>query len=282
MSEKIYNFIRNFFCIEMIYLKNLTAICLVLLLTACGSVPITGRKQLTLVSDQEVLSLSNQSFTDYMKTAKVSSNTAKTQQVQRVGNKIAKAVESYLRNNGMESAVSQMKWQFVLVSDQTPNAFALPGGKVVVNEGILPYTQTDDGLAVVIGHEIAHAVAKHSNERLSQQMLLQYGGTALDALMQNKTAASRQLASSVYGLGAQVGVMLPFSRKQEYEADHLGLIFMAIAGYDVYAAPKFWTKMSSLTTEGGGTPEFMSTHPSDANRIKQINSIIPEALKYKK
>lgn len=263
-------------------MKNIIAICIILLFTACGSVPITGRKQLTLVSDQEVLSLSNQSFTDYMKTAKISSNTTEKQQVQRVGSKIAQAVETYLRNNGMESAVSQMQWQFVLVNDATPNAFALPGGKVVVNEGILPYTQTDDGLAVVIGHEIAHAIAKHSNERLSQQMLLQYGGTALDVLMQNKTAVSRQLAASVYGLGAQVGVMLPFSRKQEYEADHLGLIFMAMAGYDVYAAPKFWTRMSSLTSENGGTPEFMSTHPSDANRIKQINASIPEALKYKK
>ena len=266
----------------MMNLKNILLICLMGLLTACGVVPITGRKQLNLVSDQEVLSLSNKFFMDYMETAQISSNASKREQVERVGSRMAQAVESYLRDNGMESAVNQMQWEFVLVTDPTPNAFALPGGKVVVNEGILPYTQTDDGLAVVIGHEIAHAVAKHSNERLSQQILLQYGGTALDLLMQNKTEASRQLAASVYGLGAQVGVMLPFSRQQEYEADRLGLIFLALAGYDVYVAPTFWTNMSALASGNGETPEFMSTHPSDANRIKQINATIPEALKYKK
>lgn len=259
----------------------LFAVCCGVLFPSCSTVPVTGRRQLSLVSDQEVLALSNQSFTDYMKSAKVSSNTVAAQQVKRVGGRIAQAVESYLKSHGMAADLDQYKWQFVLVADPTPNAFAMPGGKVVVNEGILPYTKDDNGLAVVLGHEIAHAVARHSSERISQQMLVQYGNTALNALMSEKSSTAQALASSVYGLGAQYGVMLPYSRKHEYEADRLGLIFMAMAGYDVNQAPKFWTRMSQMSGSGS-TPQFMSTHPSDANRIKEIQAAIPEALKYKK
>lgn len=149
------------------------------IMLGCSSVPLTGRRQLNLVSDQEVLALSNQSFSDYMKTAKVSTDYMKTLQVARVGQRIANAVMSFLRNNGMTADAASYNWQFVLVNDNTPNAFCMPGGKVVVNTGILPYTLDDDGLAVVLGHEIAHAVAKHSSERISQQMLVQYGGVAV-------------------------------------------------------------------------------------------------------
>ncbi|MEG1188758.1 MAG: M48 family metallopeptidase, partial [Bacteroidales bacterium] len=158
--------------------------------------------------------------------------------------------------------------------DKTPNAFCLPGGKVVVYDGILPYTKTETGLAVVLGHEIAHAVAKHSNERISQQMLVQTGGSVLNALLGAKSTTTQNIVSSIYGLGANYGVMLPFSRKQEYEADKLGLIFMAMAGYNPAEAVEFWNRMSNGST--ASTPEFMSTHPADANRIKYLRSILPE------
>lgn len=246
-------------------------------MSSCSTVALTGRKQLLLVSDSEVMSLSNQSFTDYMKTAKPSTNAQNTAMVVRVGKNIATAVETYLKANGRSSDIGQFAWEFHLVQDATPNAFCMPGGKIVVNEGILPYTQNEAGLAVVLGHEVAHAVAKHSAERISQQMLVSYGGTALGVLLQNKSAATQQLAQTVYGLGSQVGVMLPYSRLNESEADHMGLIFTAMAGYDPQAAIPFWQRMQA---SGGGTPEFLSTHPSDATRIKNLQSLMPEALKY--
>ena len=258
--------------------KYLYILPIVFLSIACGTVPITGRKQFNLVSDAEVLSLSNQSFNDYMKTAKISSNTVQSQQVSRVGNKIVQAVIRYFKNAGLGNEPANYQWQFILVKYKTPNAFALPGGKVVVNDGILPYTQDDDGLAVVLGHEIAHAVVKHSSERLSQQMMAQYGQMAIDALMTGKSNESKKLASTIYGLGAQYGVMLPYSRTQEYEADKLGLIFMTMAGYTPEKAPEFWQRMAANSAT---VPEFMSTHPADGNRIKALQDAIPEARKYK-
>ncbi len=251
----------------------------VLLLTGCSTVAITGRKQLMLVSDAEVLSLSNQSFTDYMKTAKPSTNAQNTAMVERVGRRIANAVETYLREHGRAADVAQFAWEFHLVQDQTPNAFCMPGGKIVVNEGILPYTQDESGLAIVLGHEVAHAVAKHSAERISQQLLLSYGGSVLGAALHTKSSATQNLAQEVYGLGAQYGVMLPYSRGNESEADRLGLIFAAMAGYDPHAAVTFWQRMAQNSQS---VPEFLSTHPSDATRISNIQKLIPEAMKYYK
>ena len=252
---------------------------LIVLISSCSTVALTGRKQLRLVSDEEVMSLSNQSYSEYMKNAKLSANAANTAMVVRVGKKIAAAVETYLRNNGHASEVAQFAWAFHLVQDATPNAFCMPGGKIVVNEGILPYTQTEDGLAVVLGHEVAHAVAKHSAERISQQLLVNYGGAALGMLLQNKSETTRNLAMTVYGLGSQVGVILPYSRLNEGEADHMGIIFTAMAGYDPRAAIPFWQRMSA---GGSSTPEFLSTHPGDTNRIKKLEEWMPEALKYYK
>lgn len=258
--------------------KGILAVFILLLLAGCSSVALTGRKQLLLVSDSEVMSLSNSSFQDYMKTAKPSTNAANTAMVVRVGKRIANAVETYLRNNGMANEIKNFAWEFHLVQDPEPNAFCMPGGKIVVNEGILPYTQTEEGLAIVLGHEVGHAVAKHSAERLSQQMVASYGGQLLSGVLSNKSAATQNLAQQIYGLGAQYGVMLPYSRRNESEADHLGLVFAAMAGYNPQAAIPFWQRMAS----GGSkkVPEFMSTHPSDASRINNIRKLLPEAMKY--
>ncbi len=248
------------------------------LLHGCSSVPVTGRQQLSLVSDQEVLSLSLQQYDDYIKSAPISSDKANTAMVVKVGQNIANAVAAYFQANGMESLLSGYSWDFKLVKDNQVNAFCMPGGKIVVYEGILPYTKSEAGLAVVLGHEVAHAVAKHANERMSQQMVAEYGSAAVGGLLGKSSAAVQTIASTVYGLGAQYGVMLPFNRKQELEADHLGLVFMAIAGYNPNEAIPFWQRMS--TQGSSGTPEFMSTHPSDENRITEIQKYLPDAMRY--
>lgn len=248
-------------------------------LSSCSTVAVTGRKQLLLVSDSEVMSLSNQSFKQYMTTAKPSTDAMQTAMVARVGRRIANAVENYLRANGMSSELQSYAWEFHLIQSKEANAFCMPGGKIVVYEGLLPYTQTEDALAIVLGHEVAHAVAKHSAERMSHQLLANYGAQALGVLMTNKPSTTQTLAQQVYGLGANYGVMLPYSRKNESEADHMGLIFAAMAGYNPEVAVSFWTRMASI---GSSTPEFFSDHPSDVTRIAQIKKEIPEALKYYK
>lgn len=250
------------------------------MMSGCGSVPVTGRKQMLLVSDQEVLTLSLQEYDTFIKSASLSSNKTNTAMVQRVGRNIANAVETYLRNNGYESELANYSWEFNLVKSNEVNAFCMPGGKIVVYEGILPITQNETGLAVVLGHEVAHAVARHANERMSQQVVAQYGSSAVGLALNGESETVKTIASSVYGLGSQYGVMLPFSRKQELEADKLGLIFMAMAGYDPSQAETFWTRMSQ--NSGGSVPEFSSTHPSDETRIKKIREDLPEALKYYK
>ena len=254
-------------------MNNLFLYFTAIMLTGCSTVPITGRRQLSLVSDSQILALSEQSYSQYMSSAKKSSDKAKTDMVACCGRKLQKSVESYFISQGRSSELSNYNWSFELVKDDTPNAFCLPGGRIVVYEGILPYTETEDGLAVVLGHEIAHAVAKHSNERISQQYLLQAGGSVIDILMDTKSTASQAIVSQIYGLGSNVGVMLPFSRKQEYEADELGLIFMSMAGYNPDKALTFWTNMSKKG--GSSTPEFLSTHPADSNRIEAIGNILP-------
>lgn len=245
-----------------------------LLLASCSSVPLTGRKQVLLVSDQEVLSSSLTQYNDYIKSATKSTDKAKSVMVTRVGQKIATATEAYLRQNGMADEVKNFSWEFNLVKDPQVNAFCMPGGKIVVYEGLLPLVSSDDELAVVIGHEVAHAVAKHSNERMSQQLMAQYGAAVLGAAVSNKSTAVQQAANVVYGVGAQYGVMLPFSRKHESEADYMGLVFMTMAGYNPDVAVNFWKKMSA--GKNGSTPEFMSTHPNDATRIAEIQRALPE------
>lgn len=257
----------------------LTLITYILLFAGCGSVPITGRKQLSLVSNQEVLSLSLQQYGEFIKSAPKSTDQTNTALVQKVGRNIANAVETYLKNNGYADQVKDYSWEFNLVKSDQINAFCMPGGKIVVYEGILPYTQNETGLAVVLGHEVAHAVAKHANERMSNQIATEYGTSAVGAALGGTSAGVQQAAAVAIGLGSQYGILLPYSRKQELEADKLGLIFMAMAGYDPSNAATFWQRMSQ---QGSSTPEFMSTHPSDNTRIQQIQKDLPEALKYYK
>ena len=243
------------------------------LLTGCSSVPLTGRKQVLLVSDSEVISSSLTQYNEYIKTAKKSTNQTQTAMVTRVGKKIAAATETYLKNNGMADEVKNFAWEFNLVQDTQVNAFCMPGGKIVVYEGLMKIVSSEDELAVVVGHEVAHAVAKHSNERMSQQLMAQYGAAIVGAAVQNRSAAVQNVANTVYGVGAQYGVMLPFSRKHETEADYMGLVFMTMAGYNPDTAVSFWKKMSA--SGSGQTPEFMSTHPSDARRIADIEAALP-------
>lgn len=258
--------------------KNLVMIlAAAMLLTSCGSVPITGRKQLNLVSDSEVLQSSLQSYTSFMSTATVSTQKTQSEQVTRVGQKIAAATESYLKANGMENEVKNFAWEFNLVKSDEVNAWCMPGGKIVVYEGIMKLVSSDAELAVVLGHEVAHAVAKHSNERMSQQMLAQYGAQAVSVLTSGKSSATQAIAQQVYGLGANYGVMQPFSRKHETEADYMGLILMSIAGYNPEVALTFWQKMSAAST--AKVPEILSSHPSDATRIAEIQSKLADVKK---
>lgn len=253
------------------------------LLAACGTtrtVPITGRKQSLMVSDAEVLSLSTQEYTNYMSQAKKSTNSANSALVQRVGQKLAKAVETFLAANGLQDELSQYAWEFNLVQDQNVNAFCMPGGKIVVYEGLLPVTQDEASLAIVLGHEIAHAVAKHSAEQMSKQIKQQYGlsiGSAIaGALGVGQETTSLASAVAQYGLQFR---NLKYSRDHETEADRMGLVFAAMAGYDPNVAVTFWQRMAASSSNQ--TAEFLSDHPSDATRIRNIQTkFLPEALKY--
>ena len=251
--------------------------------SSCGTtstVPITGRKQNILVSDEQVLSLSNQQYQEYMKAAKVSTNATNTAMVKRVGQKLANAVVSYLQQNGLANEASQYKWEFNLVQDKSVNAFCMPGGKIVVYEGILPVTQDEASLAIVVGHEIAHAVAKHSAERLSNELRKQYGSQILTGILQGYGTNTKlqQITSVAFGIGTQLGGAA-YSRKQESEADRLGLIFAAMAGYDPNVAVAFWQRMAQAS---GGNYSLLSDHPSDATRIQNIQGWMPEALSHYK
>ena len=246
---------------KKIQLILLTAI--TLLMTACGTtqtVPLTGRKHRISVSDEQLLSLSQQQYSTYMQKAKKSTNAANTQMVVRVGRNLANAVETYLRNNGFASEVNNFHWEFNLIQDPQANAFCMPGGKIVVFEGILPYTQNEASLAIVLGHEIAHAVAKHSAEQMTKQ---QNQGVATTVLGSVLGAVAGQDAANVAGQIAGTGfslLNLKYSRKDESEADYMGLIFAAMAGYDPANAITFWQRMSSSGSQS--TQEWLSDHPS--------------------
>ena len=248
-------------------------------LLSCSTVPITGRQQLSLIPSDTILGMSFQSYGEFLSKNKVIANTAEAQSVKRVGQGIQHAVERYMNENNMASNLQGYKWEFNLIDDKSINAWAMPGGKVAVYTGIIPVAQDDTGLAVVMGHEIAHAIAKHGDERMSQGLIAEMGGVALSAALSNNPKGTSDLFMTAYGLGTQVGVLLPYSRLQESEADHLGLVFMAMAGYDPRSAVDFWKRMANAK-QGAAPPEFLSTHPADATRIRNIEKLAPEAMKY--
>ena len=265
--------------------KSLLIAALALLTAACGTtntVPITGRKTRLLVDDAQILSLSTQQYQEYMQSAKLSTNQTNTALVKRVGQNLATAVENFLTNNGYAQEVQNFQWEFNLVNSSEANAFCMPGGKIVVYEGMLPITQDEASLAIVLGHEIAHAVAKHSAEQLSKQMrqqtAAQIGGSVLTQVANTKGLGGyAQLLDMVAQTGFNFA-NLKYSRDNETEADRLGLIFAAMAGYDPQLAIPFWQRMAQMSTTS--TSEIFSDHPSDEKRIAELQKRMPEALKY--
>lgn len=255
-----------------------TALAGVGLLVSCYKNPITGRKGLNLVDESTMRSMATQEYSSFLSTNRPVQGTRDVDMVKRVGQRMAAAVQQYLTSKGQQSVISGYQWEFNLVNSNEANAWCMPGGKVVVYSGILPVVQNENGLAVVMGHEIAHAIARHGNERMSQQMAAQGLGAGLSVALSSQPAATRNVFNTVYGVGSQLGT-LAYSRKHESEADHMGLIFMAMAGYNPSEAVPFWQRMANL---GGGQkpPELLSTHPSDARRVAQIREWLPEALRY--
>ncbi|HUT44960.1 MAG TPA: M48 family metallopeptidase [Sedimentisphaerales bacterium] len=254
---------------------------LLLLLAGCSEVEITGRKQFNIVPDSTMNSMSFQSYGEFLTQNKLSTNAEQTQMVKRIGGRIQNAVEQYCKTNCIEDRLAGYEWDFNLVEDPNINAWCMPGGKVVVYTGILPIAQGETGLAVVMGHEIAHAFAKHGAERMSQSLVVQMGGMALSTALKDRPEQTKNLFMQSYGIGTQVGVLLPYSRVHEREADHLGLVFMAMAGYNPEEAVGFWQRMAAQKT-GAQPPEFLSTHPADQTRIQNLKDLLPDAMKYYK
>jgi predicted Zn-dependent protease len=263
-------------------IRKLTSVLLIAAtLVACSKNPITGRNQAHLVSESELQAMATQQYQQFLSENRVVSASADrdAEMVRRVGRRVANAVTKYFNDKGLSSQLQGYNWEFNLVQSNEANAWCMPGGKVVVYTGLLPITQNEAALAMVLGHEISHAVLQHGNERMSQGLIQQLGGVALSVAVSNQPAETQNLFLNAYGVGSQVGVLLPFSRKQELEADHYGMIFGAMAGYNPREAINLWKRMEQAAN-GSAPPEFLSTHPSAGNRIAQLEKYLPEALKY--
>ncbi|MGF2412226.1 M48 family metallopeptidase [Ferruginibacter sp.] len=249
---------------------------LLLMITACKTVPVTGRKQLNLVPNAMIQAMA---FSEYDSVVKVSATLSqydeRAQQVTTVGTKIQHAVETYMQQNNMSKEIKNFKWEFNTINENTVNAWCMPGGKVVVYTGLLPVTQNETALAVVMGHEIAHAIARHGNERMSEGLLINFGGLVLEEALKEKKQETQMLFLGLYMVGSNLAIALPNSRMQESEADKLGLIFMSMAGYNPEEAIPFWQRMAAQN-KGNKIPQFLSTHPSDETRIKKLSALIPE------
>ena len=268
--------------LKLISSKSFIALILIsLMMYSCSTVPISGRKRVNFVSDAQVLPTSFAQYTGFLAQHNLSNDVAKTQQIKEVGSRISKAVDRYMRANGMESEANSYRWEFNLVEDKTVNAWCMPGGKVVFYTGILPIAKNVNGIASIMGHEIAHAFAKHGQERMSTGTIAQLGGMATQIAtgMAIKDPRKAQMWNMAYGLTSQLG-MLKFSRTHETEADRLGLVFMLMAGYDGEEAAKVWVRMGQ--TGGQQPPEFMSTHPSHERRIADLTAFLPKARVYAK
>jgi predicted Zn-dependent protease len=251
------------------------------LLFSCATVPVTGRRQLDLISSSEINGMAATQYQDVIKKGPLSSNQEQVAMIKRVGGKIQRAVEQYMAEKGASDQLTGFAWEFNLIQDEkTVNAWCMPGGKVAFYTAILPICKDETGVAVVMGHEVAHAIANHGRERMSQGLIQQFGLSTLGAAMGQNPTVTKQIFLEAVGMGANLGA-LKFSRQHESEADHIGLIFMALAGYDPNQAPTFWQRMTTLSA-GQKPPEFMSTHPSDETRIKDLKGWMPEALGYYK
>ncbi len=262
-------------------LKRVTlALIVVLIIDACSRVPVTGRKQLNMLPESELTSMSLTSYRQFLQKNQVISGTTEAQMVSDVGLKIATASQRYLKSHNQSKRVHGYKWEFNLVQSKDINAWCMPGGKVVVYSGILPVTKSETGLAVVMSHEIAHAIARHGNERMSQGLLAEAGGIGLSLYLQQKPSQANALFEQAYGVGVALGAILPFSRMHESEADKMGLVFMAMAGFNPNEAVEFWQRMKNASN--GNVPAFLSTHPGDEKRIEEIKKFLPTAMKYYK
>jgi len=250
------------------------------LLIACSNNALTGKKQLTLIPESELQTMATGEYQKFLDTSRVVGNTSNkdVQMVRRVGGRITRAVNEYYAEKGMTDKLAGFKWEYNLVDDKTVNAWCMPGGKIVVYTGLLPITQNEAALAAVMGHEVSHALLQHGNQRMSQGLLALVGQVALAEAVANKPEETQNLFMTAYGVGATVGVILPFSRKQELEADQYGLIWTAMAGYNPQEAINLWERMEKASN-GQKPPEFLSTHPSEGHRIDQLQKFMPEALK---
>lgn len=256
-------------------------VCWVLSFAAgCSDVAITGRKQFNVVPDAYINKLSFQNYQEFISQSTLSNDAAGTAMVKDVGSRIQAAVIQYCKENDLYDRIADYQWEFNLVEDKAVNAWAMPGGKIVVYTGLLEVAQGENGLATVMGHEIAHVIARHGGEQMSQSLLIELGGMALSEAMKSKPEQTQQLFEMSYRAGSTYGVMLPYSRTHELEADHMGLIFMAMAGYDPATAVDFWTRMSAQSGGGDKLSELLSTHPVGSTRIAKINELLPEANTY--
>lgn len=249
-----------------------------LFLVSCSVVPMTGRKQLVAIPSSQMIALSAESYSQVLAEGKLSSNSSYVNMVRRVGLRLTAAVETYMKENKLEAYLEGYDWQYNVLVSEDLNAWCMPGGQIAFYEGIMPVCEDENGVAVVMGHEIAHAVAQHGNERMSQQLALQMGGIALSEALKTKKQETIDLAMLAFGVGAQVGVLLPYSRTHESEADELGLYFMAMAGYNPQTAPDFWKRMEARSS--ARPPEFLSTHPDPSNRIANLERLMPRAMEY--
>jgi predicted Zn-dependent protease len=252
------------------------AVCLLGLVFSCAQNPFTGQKNFNIVSNSQLFPSSFQQYGTFLKENKVIIGTADAKRVENVGMKIKQAAERWLKANGHPEYLNGYQWEYKLIESKDVNAWCMPGGKIVVYTGILPITKDDAGLATVMGHEVAHALANHGAQRMSAGQLQELGAVGVALATGGKSAEQQQMWQQYYGIGSQVGVMLPFSRSYENEADKIGLTLMALAGYNPESASAFWERMAA-NSGGNKPPEFMSTHPSDATRIANIKRLIPEA-----
>ncbi len=260
--------------------KIIIVMVIAIFFSGCILNKVTGRKQLSLIQESELQMMATTQYSTFLNENRVlnSSNSDAAAMVDRVGAKISNAITQYYREQGKQSVIEGYNWEFNTIDSKEANAWCMPGGKVVVYTGLLPITQNETALAIVVGHEIAHAIAKHGSERMSQGIIQQMGGMALEVALAQKPQETRNLFMQAYGIGSTVGAVLPWSRQQESEADHYGLIFAAMAGYNPQEAIPFWQRMSNAG--GAKPPEFLSTHPSDETRIRKLQKLMPEAMRF--